>query len=55
MMKKQGSLFIIDDNRNIIKAVKMLVEDTFEAVTAISNPNNIPARLGEDKFELAFH
>jgi len=48
-MKKQGSLLIADDNRNIIKAVKMLVEDTFETVTAISNPNNIPARLSEDR------
>lgn len=31
----------------------MLVEDTFEAVTAISNPNNIPARLSEDKPDVA--
>lgn len=52
-MKKQGSLLIIDDNRNIIKAVKMLVEDTFETITAISNPNNIPARLSEDKPDVA--
>lgn len=52
-MSKQGSLLVIDDNRNIIKAVKMLAEDTFETITAISNPNNIPARLREDKPDVA--
>lgn len=48
-MEKQGSLLIVDDNRNIIKAVKMLVEDTFMNVSAISNPNNIPTRLREEQ------
>ncbi len=39
----------MDDNRNIIKAVKMLMEDFFETVIGISSPNNIPARLREDR------
>lgn len=51
-MSKQGSLLIVDDNRNIIKAVRLLVEDTFETVSAISNPNNIPARLREDNLDV---
>lgn len=48
-MARQGSLLIVDDNRNILKTVKMLLQDSFETITAISNPNNIPARLREDR------
>ncbi len=46
-MKRKGSLLIVDDNRNILTAVKMLAEDSFEDIAAISNPANIPARLRE--------
>lgn len=48
-MARQGSLLIVDDNRNILKAVKMLVENAFETVSAISNPANIPARIREER------
>lgn len=44
-MAKQGTLLVVDDNRNILTAVRMLMEDVFEKVVAISNPNNIPAKL----------
>ena len=48
-MKKHGTLLIVDDNRNILTTVKMLLDDYFEEIIAISNPNNIPARLHENK------
>lgn len=47
-MAKQGSLLIVDDNRNILKAVKMLAENTFDTVSIISNPAAIPARIREE-------
>ena len=46
---KQGTILIADDNRNILTAVKVLLENTFEHIVAVANPNNIPARLREDK------
>lgn len=48
-MNKQGTILIVDDNRNILTTVKMLLEDTFARITAIASPNNIPARLREDR------
>lgn len=48
-MNKQGTILIVDDNRNILATVKMLLEDTFARITAIASPNNIPARLREDR------
>jgi len=48
-MAKQGSLLIVDDNRNILKAVKMLTENTFDTVSIISNPAAIPARIREEQ------
>uniref|UniRef100_A0AB33JLT4 Sigma-54 dependent transcriptional regulator n=1 Tax=Prevotella sp. GTC17260 TaxID=3236796 RepID=A0AB33JLT4_9BACT len=44
---KKGTLLIVDDNRNILTSVKMLMENHFETIVAVSNPNNIPARLHE--------
>lgn len=46
---KQGTILIADDNRNILSTVKMLLDGTFEHIVAVANPNNIPARLREDK------
>ena len=42
---KQGSILIVDDNRNILTTVKMLIENVFEHVAAIAKPENIPTRL----------
>lgn len=44
---KQGTILIVDDNRNILTTVKMLLEGVFENIVAIANPENIPARLRE--------
>lgn len=46
---KQGTILIVDDNRNILTTVKMLLEGVFERIVAIAKPENIPARLREDK------
>lgn len=40
---------MVDDNRNILATVRMLVENVFERVVTIANPAEIPARLREDK------
>ena len=48
-MKKQGTLLIVDDNRNILTTVRMLLEPIFCQIITIANPNSIPAKLREEK------
>ena len=48
-MTKKGSLLIVDDNRAILTAVKMLAEKTFDRIETIANPAALPARLRELK------
>lgn len=43
----QGTLLIVDDNRNVLASVKMLVAGVFAHVVAIASPTHIPARLRE--------
>ena len=47
-MAKRGTLLIVDDNRNILTTVRMLLEDTFLSIITISNPNSIPSKLHEE-------
>ena len=48
MTKKQGTILIVDDNRNILPTVKMLLEPIFDGIITIANPNSIPAKLREE-------
>lgn len=44
-MKRQGTLLIVDDNRNILTTVRMLLEPIFAQIITIANPNSIPTKL----------
>lgn len=44
-MAKQGILLTVDDNRSILTAVQMLLENTFKEILTLSNPNQIPTTL----------
>lgn len=46
---KHGTILVVDDNRNILTTVRMLLADVFAKVVAIANPAGIPARLREDR------
>lgn len=48
MIKKQGTILIVDDNRNILTTVRMLLEPVFTNIITIANPNSIPAKLREE-------
>ena len=48
MIKKQGTILIVDDNRNILTTVRMLLEPVFHNIITIANPNSIPAKLREE-------
>ena len=48
MIKKQGTILIVDDNRNILTTVRMLLKPIFDGIITIANPNSIPAKLREE-------
>lgn len=45
--KEKGILLVVDDNRNILVAVKLLMESCFKEIITLTNPNLIPATLRE--------
>jgi two-component system, NtrC family, response regulator HydG len=51
-MTNKGSLLIVDDNRNILTAVQMLLENTFKKILSLSNPNQIPATLSKNNIDV---
>jgi DNA-binding NtrC family response regulator len=44
---KRGSILVVDDNKNVLTALRILLEGHFGQVTLISSPNLLPARLRE--------
>ncbi|HBN46342.1 MAG TPA: sigma-54-dependent Fis family transcriptional regulator [Prevotella sp.] len=46
---KHATLLVVDDNRNILTTVRMLLSSVFERVVTLASPVGIPARLREDK------
>ena len=49
MTKKQGTILIVDDNRNILTTVRMLLDPVFNNIITIANPNSIPTKLREER------
>lgn len=48
----KGKILVIDDNKSILKSLKFFLEDYFEKVEAISNPNLLPSLLREEEFDV---
>lgn len=44
-MSKKGKLLIVDDNTNILSAVKMLTENYFEKVTTLDSPKSLVSTI----------
>ncbi|MDR2011158.1 MAG: sigma-54 dependent transcriptional regulator [Bacteroidales bacterium] len=47
MASKSGHILVVDDNKNVISALKILFSSHFEKVTIIYNPNQILEKLRE--------
>ena len=45
MSKQAGKLLIVDDNRNILSAVKLLCDGIFEEVITLPSPNSLISTL----------
>jgi DNA-binding NtrC family response regulator len=48
----KGKLLIVDDNKSILSALEILLQDEFEEVKTISNPNLIPSLIETREFDL---
>jgi len=48
-MKKNNKILIVDDDKSILRSIEMLLEDKFQSVKSISNPNLLPENL--DNFQ----
>ena len=45
---KQGTILVVDDNKSILAAVRMLLENHFEKVFTLSSPNRIKNTLHDE-------
>nr|NQU90301.1 sigma-54-dependent Fis family transcriptional regulator [Bacteroidota bacterium] len=51
-MSRQGKIFIVDDNKDLLVALKILLGQHFETIETESNPNLIPGWLRKINFDV---
>jgi len=47
LIMKTGSVLVVDDNKNVLSALRILLEGTFQQVTLLSSPNQLQSVLRE--------
>lgn len=47
-MSKQGTIIVVDDNKGVLSAVKLLLKSHFERIVALPSPVALPAALREE-------
>ena len=53
-MAKEGTLLIVDDNRSILAALRLLLEKYFARVLTLPTPNRLATTLREEQIDLSF-
>ncbi len=48
----KGKILVVDDNKSILSAVEILLQDEFEEVVTIANPNQLPSMVDSSEFDL---
>ncbi len=49
---EKGKILVVDDNKSILSAVEILLQDEFEEVLTIANPNQLPSLIESSEFDL---
>ncbi len=49
---KKGKILIIDDNVQILNSLKILLNDSFQSIDTIKNPNQIPGMLRRNTYDI---
>lgn len=52
MLEKTGKILIIDDNEDILFALKLLLKPYTESITALNSPEKIPEHLQSEYFDV---
>ncbi len=48
----KGRLLIVDDNKSILSALEILLQDDFEEIKAIASPNQLPSLIESGTYDL---
>lgn len=48
----KGKLLIVDDNKSILSALEILLQDEFDEIKTIANPNQLPSLIESNEFDL---
>jgi DNA-binding NtrC family response regulator len=52
MAGTNGNILVVDDNKSILSTLEILLTPVFQAVTLLSNPNQIPTELSRKDYNL---
>lgn len=52
MMKSEGSLLIVDDNKNILTSLRFLLSDKFERIITLSSPVSLTTLLKAEQIDV---
>jgi PleD family two-component response regulator len=52
MAEKNGRILAVDDNADILFALKMLLKPHFEVIRTETKPENIPRHMAEESFDV---
>ncbi len=48
----KGNILIVDDNKNILSALEILLSPEFQTITTLSDPNQIPSEIRKREYNL---
>lgn len=51
-MKSRGKILIVDDDKNILKSLCILLDNEFEKIDTVSNPNLILSQYNKEKYDV---
>lgn len=51
-MTKQGTIIVVDDNKGVLSAVKLLLKNEFERIVTLPSPITLPAVLREENAQV---
>ena len=52
MPRKEGSILIIDDNKDLLMALKLFLSRQFEKIDTLNNPNLILSALDKQSYDV---
>ena len=48
-MEKKGTILVVDDDQGVLRSLELLLDDEFEAIHTLANPNLIPESLAQSR------